>query len=88
MPKKTTEDNGTSKVIVTPQEFVLAWQESDTIEAVSERLGMNKMSVRQRAYSYRRKGVPLKSMRASANKVDWESLKALAAASAPSTTIN
>jgi len=88
MPKKKVEDNGASKVIVTPEEFVLAWQESDTIDAVAERVGMNKMSVRQRAYSYRRKGVPLKSMRTGANKVDWESLKALATASAPSTTIN
>jgi len=88
MPKKKVEDNGASKVKVNPQEFVLAWQESDTIDDVAERLGMNKMSVRQRAYSYRRKGVPLKSMRTGANKVDWESLKALAAASAPSTTIN
>lgn len=90
MPKKVEVKNDKSNgaTRVNPQEFVLAWQESETIDDVAERLGMNKMSVRQRAYSYRRKGVPLKSMRTGANKVDWESLVALANASAPPTTTN
>ena len=88
MPKKKTEDNGTAKVKVQPREFVVAWQECETIDEVAERLGMNKMSVRQRAYSYRRMGVPLKSMRTGANKVDWKDLRDLAIKTAPSTSVN
>lgn len=73
---KTSEGNG--KVRIAPEDFVIAWQSSTTIDEVAVKLDMSRMSVRQRAYSYRRKGVPLKSMRSSVRRVDWEALRDLA----------
>ncbi|MAH47627.1 hypothetical protein CMI37_17540 [Candidatus Pacearchaeota archaeon] len=71
--------NGSTRSTVTPEQFVLAWQGSATIDEVADKLDMTRMSVRQRAYSYRRKGVPLKSMRSSSRRIDWDALKELAA---------
>lgn len=77
--KETKADNGSNgKTRIAPEDFVIAWQGAVTIDEVADKLGMTRMSVRQRAYSYRRKGVPLKSMRSSARKVDWDALRDLA----------
>ena len=78
--KKT---NGTARKIVTPEEFVLAWQGSETLDEVADKLEMSRMSVRQRAYSYRQHRVPLKSMRSSSRRVDWDALRAIAITADP-----
>lgn len=86
MAKKETKtnDNGSNgSAKITPEDFVIAWQGGSTIDEVADKLGMSRMSVRQRAYSYRRKGVPLKSMRSSTRKVDWGALRDLAVSTTP-----
>lgn len=47
---------------VTPEEFVLTWQSSATVEEAAKRLGMLVNTANARANSYRKKGVKLKHM--------------------------
>jgi hypothetical protein len=46
--------------LVQPQDFVLIWERSESVEEVAEATGMNPNAVRTRAYFYRKKGVNLK----------------------------
>lgn len=47
---------------VSPEEFVVAWQRSETVQEVCDRLGMPKANVLARASNYRSRGVILKEM--------------------------
>ena len=76
--------NGAIQRRISAEEFVIAWQKSDSLEDVAEVLGMTRMAVRQRAYAYRKHDIPLKSMRTGGRSVDWDSLRALAVSEAPS----
>jgi hypothetical protein len=51
-----------SRYGVSPPQFVQAWQASDSVDAVCERLHMPRRAVLARALSYRSKGVLLKPM--------------------------
>lgn len=62
---------------VSPFEFVQAWQESEDINEVIAKLGMDKYSALSRAAYYKRKGIPLKKLRR-AQSVDWDDLKEFA----------
>ena len=51
------------KHVVTPDEFVVAWTTSATVDEVAARLKLPKPIVSARASAYRRRGVQLKKMR-------------------------
>jgi response regulator of citrate/malate metabolism len=85
MVKKTTKNavtkNGKArKAEVTAENFVRAWQTSETIEEVCQKTGMTRISCRQRAYQLRKKEVPLKKVVGGigGRKVDYDALKKLA----------
>ena len=48
------------KKMVTPEDFVTAWQTSTSAQEVARKLGLSHQSVLNRAQNYRKKGVPLK----------------------------
>jgi uncharacterized protein (TIGR02996 family) len=52
-----------AKYFVSPEKFVLAWNDSESADEVAERLGMTKPIVLARVSAYRKKGVHLKKMR-------------------------
>jgi len=64
----------------TPQEFVKAWQASESVLQVAVETGLTLIAVRGRAASYRRHGVPLHKMNRGAGrkKTDWNALADLA----------
>lgn len=49
--------------MVTPESFVRAWTESETIAEVMQKTGMSRSAVVHRANSYRQRGVKLKRMK-------------------------
>ena len=63
-----------------PEDFVIVWQTSESVDEVAARLGLRKTSCQQKATQMRRKGVPLKKMyksrRFSSEK--WAALASLA----------
>jgi hypothetical protein len=62
--KKTKTDRpGRTKYAVTPAQFVAAWQMSDTVQEVSDKLKMPQPIVLARASTYRQSGVRLKKLR-------------------------
>src|SRR5436309_1183872 len=48
---------------VTPEQFVQAWQTSESAQEVADRLGMPKAIVLARASTYRQQGINLKKMK-------------------------
>lgn len=53
---------------VSPADFVVAWESSETVSEVSDRLGMPKPIVLARASGYRKDGVRLKKLRRESKK--------------------
>jgi hypothetical protein len=71
-PQRRTEYN------VTPEEFIKAWQQSDSPQEVADLLKMPKAIVLARASNYRDNGIRLKKMkRGQKRKLDVEALNAL-----------
>ena len=66
-----------AKARVSAEEFVRAWQTSNSMVEVAEKTGMSIVAVSSRVAMYRRKGVPLKPYRI--RKIDWEALASYAA---------
>lgn len=65
---------------VTAEQFIEAWQTSETVDEVCEKLKMPKPIVHARASGYREKGVLLKKMKRYANRgLDVDGLNALIA---------
>ena len=66
---------------VTAEAFIEAWQTSNTKAVVMEKTGMNKNAVSQRAYTYRKRGVPLRNFKgagARRSPEEWARLAELA----------
>lgn len=61
---------------LTPEQFISLWQESNGVEEVCEKSGMNYGAVSTRAWLYRKRGIPLKKFKE--HSTDWESMKSLA----------
>jgi len=61
---------------ITPEAFVLAWQRCNTLAEVSAATGMDRKRASQYAGFLRKKGVPLKDMKATYD--DYSDLVALA----------
>tara|TARA_R100000008_G_scaffold62395_1_gene39669 strand:+ start:235 stop:492 length:258 start_codon:yes stop_codon:yes gene_type:complete len=77
MAKKRAYNNSN----VTAEAFIKAWQTSNTKADVMKKTGMNKNAVSQRAYTYRKRGVPLKNLRgvgARKSPEEWTRLAELA----------
>jgi hypothetical protein len=67
------------RVLVTPEEFVKAWQASKDMAEVAKKTGMKLESVRARGHRFRKHGVPLKKFASQGRPVtDWAALKKLA----------
>ncbi len=68
-----------AKYDVCPDDFVVAWQNSDSADEVAAKLSMSKTNVLSRACNYRSCGVNLKVMkRNDSRKLDTEHLNSLA----------
>jgi len=65
----------------TPEQFVKAWQESESVKEVSEKTGIPTATASGRARDYRERGIPLKMMRRGRNFLDVAKLKKLAKSS-------
>lgn len=66
---------GRTRYEVTPEEFALTWNASDSAEEVAEKLGMPEPIVLARVSNYRKRGVNLKKMRRkNARRVDVEAI--------------
>jgi hypothetical protein len=64
---------------VNAQDFITAWQTAESVEEVSERLGMTKSAAMTRASNYRRvHDIPLKKFYRS-SRLDKQALRELAA---------
>ena len=63
--------------IVPAEDFVEAWQTSDTRQEVADKTGLSVASASARAGWFRKQGVPLKSFRT--KQIDVAALKALPA---------
>ena len=50
---------------VSPEEFVLAWQQASTLPSLADALGMTEHAAEVRAYRYRAAGVQLRDLRSS-----------------------
>ena len=61
-PEPQVEDNVKSKYGVAAEQFVSAWEESDSVKEVADRLNMPPAVCSARAKSYRDLGIPLKKM--------------------------
>lgn len=55
---------------VSPEEFIVAWQESSSLQEVSLRLGMRAAAVYARARNYRERGISLKTYKHA--RYQWE----------------
>jgi hypothetical protein len=60
------------------EDFIAAWQASDSIGEVMERTGMKLSACTGRGVTARKKGVPLKRFRGQRSKADWDKLTDLA----------
>ncbi len=77
-------DNKKTRVAVSPEAFVRAWQSSKTVDEVAQKTGLDLRAARQRASIYRKKGVPLQRFAGGRfSKPDWAALTALAEELAP-----
>lgn len=64
---------------VSPEEFVRAWQTSDSLAQVAERTGLKLETARARGRRFRKRGIPLKRFGGQGRPAtDWEALKKLA----------
>lgn len=63
MPSGAKEVKTRTAYNVTPQQFITAWETSNTAQEVADKLGMPKLIVLARASSYRQDGIHLKKMR-------------------------
>ncbi len=61
----------------TPEQFVKAWQEADTVQDVANSLGMSYASIISRSRNYIAKGINLKLMTKDRNVVDVDKLNEL-----------
>jgi hypothetical protein len=68
---------GARPMAVKAEEFVRAWQTASSTLEVAMAIGTTVLSARQRAESYRRRGVPLKHMPTS-HRLDWSRLAQIA----------
>lgn len=65
--------------IVTPEEFVALWQGGESLVEIGEKYDLGQKSAQQRAASYRKKGVDLKSFpKGSKPRLDIETLNKIA----------
>jgi hypothetical protein len=61
--------------MLTPQQFIKAWQESESVAEVAQSIKRSKNACRVRAYRYRLKGVPLKEFPpVELEAIDWDEL--------------
>lgn len=68
-------------VKVSPEQFIYAWQTSESVDEVQQKTGLTVEVIYSRSTSYRREGVPLKKFprrSAKANKRDWGALASYA----------
>ena len=79
MEKKAVENRKRrAKYDVTPEQFITAWQTSESADEVAEKLKMPKPIVLARVSSYRRAGLKLKKMpRRPGKELDIERLNRL-----------
>lgn len=63
---------------VSNEDFVVAWQRGESIDAVAKALGCHVSGVRGRANRLRKAGVPLKEFPRGRQRIDVQALKALA----------
>jgi len=66
---------------VTPEEFVRAWMQAETLDDVAQKLAMPKAIVAARASHYRSMGLPLKTLnrKRPSRRLDLERLKQIIA---------
>ena len=70
--------------MISAADFVKAWQAGKSVPDVAKRLGCNVSTANQRAYQYRKAGVPLKPMPHSGRPpLDVKALAKLARETAP-----
>lgn len=75
--------------MIKADEFVRAWQTSDSIQQAADKVGRNKMWMSSTASRFRRKGIPLKKMpnignsRGNGHALDIAGLAKLATSLAP-----
>ena len=63
---------------VTAEEFIRAWQTSESVDEVAEKIKQDRQNIFSRAHFYRKNGVVLKSMKTGRPKNDWKALRELA----------
>ena len=68
----------TRRPSVSPRDFVVAWQTSETVEQVASATGMTVTAASRRASSYRKRGVSLKLFRRGRGNTNWAALSDLA----------
>ena len=72
---------------VSPREFIKAWQESDSVAEVAQKVRGKKNAVRVRACRYRKLGIPLREFPPQVvEPTDWEELARYAAELSPGGT--
>jgi hypothetical protein len=76
-PKKTSE-TGEKKTRVAPEDFVKAWQKSESIAEVAEATGLALGSCSQKATLLRKNKVPLKKFARAGKVTDYGALADLA----------
>jgi hypothetical protein len=69
-------------VRATPEEFIAAWQSSNSVAEVARKIGSRKQAVRTRAYRYRQLGISLKEF-PPVELPDWDELAEYAASLLP-----
>jgi hypothetical protein len=70
--------------VVTPRQFIQAWQESESVSEVAAKVRSKKNACRVRAYRYRRMGVPLKEFPpVEVELIHWDELAEYAASLLP-----
>jgi hypothetical protein len=67
----------TARNTITPEEFIRAWQSSETLDEAAQKLGTYKSVCHSRAAYYRTKGVPLKPLM-TRKAICWSELQNLA----------
>jgi hypothetical protein len=64
--------------MIPADKFVIAWQTSSSIKEVQNKIGGNANNLYQRAYRYRKLGIPLKHFYSATDTLDVERLTELA----------
>jgi hypothetical protein len=67
------------KSSVSAEDFVRAWQQSESVAEVVEKTGSTVAAVYMRAKTYRKRGIALKTFRPRTDKLDVQALQKLAA---------